>query len=307
MNADKSERNEKKRITSVIKNQKKNITGKKDECNFKEWKNVLSGSTTIFNGKKLSNNDFVKMFETIRTISSTEVGLTYMVSQNYEEAILARGMIILRDEVKEKPGHMFLNKLGEVWTNFNQNILPTLQLLFSSIPTHGMTVRQMTIVAFRDNVVLKLKVEEALNMNDQPIPKSIKQMFCILLQAYHDNSDNYEKLEKLASRVIRPFLSNKGLFFTSDIKESITHEKEKRDKLTPASSIGSGGSTPEIEDKANHSSNADSDDFEELMNFRRQKFNRFAGGPQRLSCVDENKGGISESLASLIADGFEIG
>ena len=57
--------------------------------------------------------------------------------------------------------------------------------------------------------------------------------------------------------------------------------------------------------------NNDNDDFEELMNFRRQKFNRYDGGsggaPQRLSCVNEQKGGISESLASLIADGFEIG
>lgn len=55
----------------------------------------------------------------------------------------------------------------------------------------------------------------------------------------------------------------------------------------------------------------DNDDFEELMNFRRQKFNRYGsgggGGPQRLPCVDEQKGGISESLASLIADGFEMG
>lgn len=58
--------------------------------------------------------------------------------------------------------------------------------------------------------------------------------------------------------------------------------------------------------KADHDADAD---FEELMNFRRQKFNRYGGGggPQRLSCVDENKEGISESLASLIADGFELG
>lgn len=48
-------------------------------------------------------------------------------------------------------------------------------------------------------------------------------------------------------------------------------------------------------------------DFEDLMNFRRQKFNRFDGGPQRLPCVDENKEGMSESLASLLADGFELG
>lgn len=91
-------------------------------------------------------------------------------------------MIILREDVKEKPGHAYLVKLGEIWTNFYQNILPTLQLLFGSIPTHGMTVKQMTVVSFRDIVVLKLKLDEALSANDQAVPKSIKQMFCILLQ-----------------------------------------------------------------------------------------------------------------------------
>lgn len=50
------------------------------------------------------------------------------------------------------------------------------------MPTRSLTVRQITLVGFRDNVVLKLKVEEALNNNDHPVPKSITQMFCILLQ-----------------------------------------------------------------------------------------------------------------------------
>lgn len=48
-------------------------------------------------------------------------------------------------------------------------------------------------------------------------------------------------------------------------------------------------------------------EFEELMNLRRQKYNHYDGGPQRLSCVEEKSGEISESLASLLADGFEIG
>ena len=76
-------------------------------------------------------------------------------------------------------GHALLHKLGEVWTNFYQNILPTLQALFCSIP---MKVREVTLLAFRDTVLLKLKIEEALDINDHPIPKSIMQMFCILFQ-----------------------------------------------------------------------------------------------------------------------------
>ena len=50
----------------------------------------------------------------------------------------------------------------------------------------------------------------------------------------------------------------------------------------------------------------DDDDFEYLMNCRRQQYNRMGVGPQRLSCVEEKEAGISESLASLIADGFEV-
>ena len=49
------------------------------------------------------------MFETIRSISSSaDVGLANeSVSRNYEDTILSRGMIILREDIKEKPGLLF--------------------------------------------------------------------------------------------------------------------------------------------------------------------------------------------------------
>ena len=105
------------------------------------------------------------MFETIRTISNTEVGLTYLVSQHYEDTILKRGMEALREEIKEKPGHSFLVKLGEIWSNFYQNILPTLLSLFYCIPTHGNSVKQITLLSFRNMVLLQLKIDEALSAN----------------------------------------------------------------------------------------------------------------------------------------------
>ena len=124
------------------------------------------------------------MFETIRTISNTEVGLTYLVSQHYEDTILKRGMEALREEIKEKPGHSFLVKLGEIWSNFYQNILPTLLSLFYCIPTHGNSVKQITLLSFRNMVLLQLKIDEALSANDSSVPKSIKQMLCVLLQVF---------------------------------------------------------------------------------------------------------------------------
>ena len=75
------------------------------------------------------------MFKAIREMSTIEqVGTTFLVSNNYETIILKRGMQTLREEVKEKPGHAFLVKLAETWTNFYTMILPVLQSLFFTIP-----------------------------------------------------------------------------------------------------------------------------------------------------------------------------
>lgn len=55
------------------------------------------------------------MFETIRSISnSAELGSGSddSVSRNYEQGILARGMIVLREDNKEKPSHQFLHKVS---------------------------------------------------------------------------------------------------------------------------------------------------------------------------------------------------
>jgi len=305
---------EKRKATNLMLSSKLPIklgvnNNKKEECNLKELKTVSSGCYHIFNGKKLSNSEFVKVFETIRQISNAEVGLKCLVSQHFEEAILKKGMDILREEIKDKPGHTFLVKLGDTWTNFYQNILPTLQALFCNIPTHKHSVKHMTLMSYRNLVVLQLKVDEALSANEYSVPKSIKHMLCILLQAVHDNSEQYYKLETLTARVINPFLGSKGLYTRSEVLQ----EYKASDRYSAGSSYsniaitGSAEQSPEIPVKSfpSSKSNAADSELEDLMNFRRQKYNRFPGN-QRLSCVEEKEKGISESLASLLADGFEI-
>ena len=68
----------------------------------------------------------------------------------------------------------------------------------------------------------------------------------------HENRANYDQLERLASRVIQPLLGSKGLYEPPRPEAKSTsndHSKSKMDKLTPVSSIGSGGSTPDMEGK----------------------------------------------------------
>ena len=103
-------------------------------CLFSKMFTISQFIDFVFSRKKITNQEFVHMFKTIREMSTMEVGTTFLVSNNYENIILKRGMQTLREEVKEKPGHAFLVKLAETWTNFYTVILPVLQSLFFSIP-----------------------------------------------------------------------------------------------------------------------------------------------------------------------------
>ena len=63
-------------------------------------------------------------------------------------------MIILREDVREESGNVLLKKLATVWTQFFTSILPTLQAIFVTVE-HQMSVRTITLLSFRDVVVLK--------------------------------------------------------------------------------------------------------------------------------------------------------
>lgn len=87
-------------------------------------------------GKKLSNNDFVRMFETIRSISTSAelgCGVDDTVSRNYEQGILVRGMIVLREDIKEKPGHQFLYKVPCILFVFMSCCYPFKQFILKPI------------------------------------------------------------------------------------------------------------------------------------------------------------------------------
>ena len=63
----------------------------------------------------------------------------------------------------------------------------------------------------------------------------------------HENRANYDQLERLASRVIQPLLGSKGLYDPPRPEAKPNDHKSKTEKLTPVSSIASGGSTPDME------------------------------------------------------------
>ena len=124
-------------------------------------------------------------------------------------------MIVLREAIKEKKGNELLERLGEVWTSFYKSILPMLLAIFYPIQEQGTTIRSVTLVGFRDMVLLKTKVADALEPGSKPSPE-IKQMLLVLASVNECSppappSDNYLRLEQLVACVVSPYLGTSGL------------------------------------------------------------------------------------------------
>ena len=128
-------------------------------------------------------------------------------------------MIVLREAIKENKGNELLDRLADVWTSFYKNILPMLLAIFYPIQEQGTTIRSVTLVGFRDMVLLKTKIADALEINSggggiTKTSPEIKQMLLVLASVHDSNppSENYLKLEQLVARVVTPYLGTSGLF-----------------------------------------------------------------------------------------------
>ena len=121
-------------------------------------------------------------------------------------------MIVLREAIKEKKGSELLDRLAEVWNSFYKNILPMLLAIFYPIQEQGTTIRSVTLIGFRDMVLLKTKVADALEYGAKT-SSEIKQMLLVLASIHESNppSENYLRLEQLVSRVITPYLGSSGI------------------------------------------------------------------------------------------------
>lgn len=75
-----------------------------------------------------------------------------------------------------------LEKLAETWTQFFTHILPTLEAIF--VPTQ-IAIRSVTLLSFRDHVLLKTPISDALDSLQGEAPPRIKQMLLVLQVGLH--------------------------------------------------------------------------------------------------------------------------
>ena len=147
-------------------------------------------------------------------------------------------MIVLREAIKEKKGNELLDRLADVWTSFYKNILPMLLAIFYPIQEQGTTIRSVTLVGFRDMVLLKTKIADALEMaggggtnTTTKASPEIKQMLLVLASVHDSNppTENYLKLEQLVARVVSPYLGTGGLF---TLQQTIHHHSLAKQNST---------------------------------------------------------------------------
>jgi hypothetical protein len=162
-----------------------------------------------------------------------------------QEQLFKKCMIILREDMREETGTALLDKLSNVWIQFYTSILPTLQAFFAPIQLKGLSIRALALLSFRDIVVLKTSIRDAVQ--DAPVISSeIKQML-LVLQSVHKtpHTEQFYELQSLVSKVIHPYLC---MELNSDLGDKNSDSPVKRHqslsamadiKPSPSSSVKS--------------------------------------------------------------------
>ncbi|XP_035679581.1 proline-rich protein 5-like isoform X1 [Branchiostoma floridae] len=174
-----------------------------------EWYSVQSAVVSLFQHKKLPPNELDLLNEKIRMLMKTEVGP--FILDYFQNQLLKKGMVILREKIKREKGQQLLECLSDIWDYFFCEVLPMLQAIFCPVQATGFSVREMSLVGFRDTILLKIAFSDALDTPDVVISPSITQML-LVLQSVHDNNPEYLQLESLVARIVSPYLGLRGLY-----------------------------------------------------------------------------------------------
>lgn len=180
-----------------------------------DWNNLQRVIVGLFQKKEatLVPGELSNLHDNIRNILVSKAGP--FIFDYYKQELLPRGMIILREEIKREEGDTLLKMLEITWQHFFKKILPSLESILYLIKVkENLTIRQTALVSFRDIILLKIKMEEALASVNYAVTPGIKHML-LILQGVNDScppNKNKLKLESMLARVVVPFLGFKGLY-----------------------------------------------------------------------------------------------
>ncbi|TRZ00848.1 hypothetical protein DNTS_014117 [Danionella cerebrum] len=152
--------------------------------------NIYAAVIRVFSGEGLQPMELYSLNLNTRWLQRTDMG--FFIKEFFQNHILTKGLSYILDEIKKY-----------------EALINLLCLLGQG---HDLTVRQMSLLGFRDLVLLKLSLSELLRSTPSAslIPASITQMLLILqgIQESRGLSKEYCQLESLIALVISPYLRN---------------------------------------------------------------------------------------------------
>ncbi|CAK7308966.1 Proline-rich protein 5-like [Vulpes lagopus] len=170
------------------------------------WNSVQTAVINVFKGGGLQSNELYALNENIRRLLKSELGS--FITDYFQNQLLAKGLLFVEEKIKLCEGESRIEVLAEVWDHFFTETLPTLQAIFYPVQGQELTIRQISLLGFRDLVLLKVKLGDSLLLAQSQPPSSIVQML-LILQSVHEPtgpSEGYLQLEELVKQVVSPFL-----------------------------------------------------------------------------------------------------
>lgn len=174
------------------------------------WNSVQTAVINVFKGGGLQSNELYALNESIRQLLKSELGS--FITDYFQNQLLAKGLSFVEEKIKQCEGDNRIEVLAEVWDHFFTETLPTLQAIFYPVQGQELTIRQISLLGFRDLVLLKVKLGDLLLLSQSKLPSSVTQML-LILQSVHEPtgpSEGYLQLEELVKQVVSPFLGLSG-------------------------------------------------------------------------------------------------
>ncbi|XP_030222492.1 proline-rich protein 5-like isoform X2 [Gadus morhua] len=203
-----------------------------------------------------------------RWLLKTELGS--FITDFLQNQLLTKGLERLLEKIQFYDGNNQLTMLSEIWVRFFTETLPTLQAIFYPVQGQELTIRQMCLLAFRDQVLLQLALEETLGAA-AGVPPPLTQML-LVLQGVQDPSGlgpQYLQLERLVEMGVSPYLGNVLRHGNQQQPDEGVGERPPQ-----AGSQGSKGAEPPF-------ARPDSDSLPPLMEQEGEAYLERAGGQRR--------------------------
>ncbi|XP_027621564.1 proline-rich protein 5-like isoform X3 [Tupaia chinensis] len=142
------------------------------------WNSFQTAVINVFRGGGLQSNELYVLNENIRRLLKSELGS--FISDYFQNQLLAKGLLFVEEKIKLCEGENRIKVLAEVWDHFFTETLPTLQAVFYPVQGQELTIRQISLLGFRDLVLLKVKQADWLLPAPPELPSSIVQMLLVL-------------------------------------------------------------------------------------------------------------------------------